>query len=45
MLKCEGHIKMNLRDNVFEDVEWIQPAQGTVQWRVLIVIVMNLQVP
>jgi hypothetical protein len=36
---------MNLKEIGCEDVEWIHLAQDRGQWRVLVKIIMNLQVP
>jgi hypothetical protein len=39
------NIKMDLREIGWDDVEWIELAQGRDQWRALVNTVMNLRVP
>jgi hypothetical protein len=39
------NIKMDLREIVWFDMDWIDLAQGTNQWRALVNMVMNLPVP
>jgi hypothetical protein len=43
--RWEGNIRMNLREIVWEDVDWIHLAQYRDQWQVLVNAVKNLQVP
>jgi hypothetical protein len=39
------NIKMNLRDKGWDGTDWIDLAQDRDQWRALVNMVMNLQVP
>jgi hypothetical protein len=39
------NIKMELRETGINEANWIQLAQGRVQWRVFVNTVMNLRVP
>jgi hypothetical protein len=39
------NIEMNLREIVIDGLDWIQLAQGRVQWRGFVNTVMNLRVP
>jgi hypothetical protein len=39
------NIKMDLREIVWDDVDWIELAQDRDQWRALVNKVMNLRVP
>jgi hypothetical protein len=39
------NIKMNLRDIRWDGMDWIDLAQDRNQWRALVNMVMNLQVP
>jgi hypothetical protein len=39
------NIKMDLREIGWDGINWIYVAQDMDQWRVLMNIVMNLQVP
>jgi hypothetical protein len=41
----EDNIKMGLREIRIDGVNWIQLAQGSVQWRAFVNTVMNLWVP
>jgi hypothetical protein len=41
----EDNIKMDLREIVFGDVDWIHWAQNRDRWRALVNTVMNLWVP
>jgi hypothetical protein len=43
--RWEDNIKMNLREIVFGDVDWIHWAQDRDRWRALVNTVMNLRVP
>jgi hypothetical protein len=43
--RWEDKIKMDLREIVFEDVDWIHWAQDRDSWRALVNTVMNLRVP
>jgi hypothetical protein len=44
--KCRWkNIKMDLREIVWDGVDWIGLAQDTDQWKPLVNTVMNLQVP
>jgi hypothetical protein len=39
------NIKIDLRGRGWGDMDWIDPAQDREQWRALVIMVMNLQVP
>jgi hypothetical protein len=39
------NIKMDLREIVWDDMDWIDLAQDSNQWRALMNTVMNLRVP
>jgi hypothetical protein len=41
----EGNIKMDLREMEWGNVDWIDLAWDTDQWRALVNMVMNLLVP
>jgi hypothetical protein len=43
--RWEDNIKMDLREIVFGDVNWIDLAQDRDRWRALVNTVMNLWVP
>jgi hypothetical protein len=43
--RWEDNIKMDLREIVFGDVDWIHWAQDRDGWRALVNTVMNLRVP
>jgi hypothetical protein len=43
--RWEDNIKMDLREIVFGDVDWIHWAQDRYRWRALVNTVMNLRVP
>jgi hypothetical protein len=43
--RWEDNIKMDLREIVFGDVDWIRWAQYRDRWRALVNTVMNLRVP
>jgi hypothetical protein len=43
--RWEDWIRMDLRENVWGSVEWIQLAQDRDRWRVLVNMEMNLRVP
>jgi hypothetical protein len=43
--RWEDNIKMNLREIGIRGVNWILLAQGRVQWRAFVSMVMNLRVP
>jgi len=43
--KWEDNIKMDLRETVWEDVDWIHLTQDRDQWRAVLNTVMNLCVP
>jgi hypothetical protein len=43
--RYEDNIKMDLRGRGIDGANWIQLAQGRVQWQVCVNMVMNLQVP
>jgi hypothetical protein len=43
--RWEDNIKMDLREIVFGDVDWINFAQDRDRWRALVNTVMNLRVP
>jgi hypothetical protein len=40
-----GNIKMNLRENGWGGMDWIDLAQDRDKWRALVNMVMNLRVP
>jgi hypothetical protein len=41
----DDNIRMDLREIVWEGMDWINLAQDMDQWRVLVNAVMNLRVP
>jgi len=43
--KWEDNIRMDLKEIGWEGVDWINLAQDRDQWRSLVYVVMNLQVP
>jgi hypothetical protein len=43
--RWEDNIKMDLRERVFEDVDWFHWAQDRDRWRALVNTVMSLRVP
>jgi hypothetical protein len=43
--RWEDNIKMNLREIVWGDMDWIDLAQNRDQWRALVNTVINLRVP
>jgi hypothetical protein len=43
--RWEDNIKMDLREIRIDGVNWIQLAQGRVQWQACVNMVMNLWVP
>jgi hypothetical protein len=43
--KWEDNIKMDLRERVIDEANWIQLAQDRVQWRACVNTEMNLWVP
>jgi hypothetical protein len=43
--RWEDNIKMDLKEIVFGDVDWIHLAQDRDRWRALVSTVMNLRVP
>jgi hypothetical protein len=43
--KWENDIRMGLREIVWEGVDWKHLAQERVQWRAVVNMIMNLQVP
>jgi hypothetical protein len=43
--KWVGNIKMDLREVVWDGIDWIDLAQDRDQWRPLVNTVMNLRVP
>jgi hypothetical protein len=43
--KWEDNIKMDLRDVGWSGMDWIDLAHDRNQWRALVNMVMNLQVP
>jgi hypothetical protein len=43
--RWEDNIKMDLREIVFGDVDWINLAQDRDRWRAPVNTVINLQVP
>jgi hypothetical protein len=43
--RWEDNIKMDLREIVFGDVDWIHWAQDRYRWRAVVNTVMNLRVP
>jgi hypothetical protein len=44
-LRWEDNIKMDLREIGIDGANWIQLAQGRVQWRAFVNTEMNLRVP
>jgi hypothetical protein len=43
--RWEDNIKMDLTETAIDGANWIQLAQGRVQWRACLNTVMNLRVP
>jgi hypothetical protein len=43
--RWEDNIKMDLREIGWDDMDWIDLAQDSDQWRALVNTVMNLRVP
>jgi hypothetical protein len=43
--RCENNIRMNLRETVWEDVDWVYLIQDRDQWWALVNTVMNLRFP
>jgi hypothetical protein len=43
--RWEYNIKMDLREIVIDEANWIQLAQDRVQWRACVNTVLNLRVP
>jgi hypothetical protein len=43
--RWEDNFKMDLRETGIDGANWIQLAQGRVQWRACVNTVMNLRVP
>jgi hypothetical protein len=43
--RCEGNIKMDLRETRIDGANWIRLVQDRVQWRAFVMTVMNLRVP
>jgi hypothetical protein len=43
--RWEGNIKVDLRETGIDEAKWIRLAQGRVQWRAFVSMVMNLRVP
>jgi hypothetical protein len=43
--RWEDNIKMDLTEIEIDGANWIQLAQGRVQWRAFVNTVMNLRVP
>jgi len=43
--RLEDNIKLDLREIGIDGANWIQLAQGRVQWRGFLDMVMNLRVP
>jgi hypothetical protein len=43
--RWENNIKLHLREEGIDGVNWIQLAQDKVQWRAYVNTVMNLRVP
>jgi hypothetical protein len=43
--RWEDNIKMDLREDGWGDVDWIDLAQDRAMWRTLVYTVMNLRVP
>jgi hypothetical protein len=43
--RWEDNIKLELREAWIDGANWIQLAQGRVQWRDFVKTVMNLRVP
>jgi hypothetical protein len=42
--RCVNNIKIDLREMGWDDMDWLDLAQDTDQWRALVNTVMNLQV-
>jgi hypothetical protein len=43
--RCGHNIKMDIKEIVFEDVDWINQAQDRYQWRITFDTIMMLRVP
>jgi hypothetical protein len=43
--RSKDNIKLDLREIVWGDMEWIYLAQDRDQWRTLVVTLVNLRVP
>jgi len=43
--RWESNVKMNVKEIVCKGVDSIQLAQNTVQWRALVNMTVNLQIP
>jgi hypothetical protein len=43
--RWEDNIRMDLRETVWEGVDWMHLVQNRDQWRTLVITVMNLRVP
>jgi hypothetical protein len=43
--RWENNIKMDLRETMINEADWIQLAQDRVQWRACVNTIMNLRVP
>jgi hypothetical protein len=43
--RCVDNIKIDLREIGWDDIDWINLAQGMDLWRALVNMVMNLWVP
>jgi hypothetical protein len=43
--RCEGNIKMYLRETWIHEANWIRLARDRVQWRAFVNTVMNLRAP
>jgi hypothetical protein len=43
--RWDDNIGMNLREVIWEDVDWMHLAQDSDQWLAVVNTVMNLQVP
>jgi hypothetical protein len=43
--RWEYNIRMDLKEVVWKDVDWMHPAKERAQWKAFANTVMNLQVP
>jgi hypothetical protein len=44
-IRCKGNIKRGFREKEWVDMDWINLAQDSSEWKALMNMVMNLRVP